>query len=144
MKIKLFHIDYGHFLGNFKKKLGVRRERVPFVLTQDFVTVIAKGADNPTQTKEFKKFTNLCETAYMIIRRHSHLIINLFLLMLSSGMPELQTLEDIMFLRKTLALDEDDENAKEFFRKKLYESYNKSYATKIDWAFHALNKKNQI
>ena len=31
----LFHIDFGHFLGNFKKKYGVKRERAPFVLTPD-------------------------------------------------------------------------------------------------------------
>lgn len=29
----LFHIDFGHFLGNFKKFLGLKRENVPFVFT---------------------------------------------------------------------------------------------------------------
>jgi hypothetical protein len=57
-------------------------------------------------------------------RRHSHLIINLFLFMLSSGMPELQSIEDIMFLRKTLPVDEDDADAREFFQKQLSDSYN--------------------
>ena len=31
----LFHIDFGHFLGNFKKKFGFNRERTKFVLTQE-------------------------------------------------------------------------------------------------------------
>jgi len=39
----MFHIDFGHILGHFKSKLGVRRERVPFVLTSDFVYVIKRG-----------------------------------------------------------------------------------------------------
>ena len=52
---QLFHIDFGHFLGNFKKKLGIKRERVPFVLTEDFTKVITKGALNPEETFEFKK-----------------------------------------------------------------------------------------
>jgi phosphatidylinositol-4,5-bisphosphate 3-kinase len=30
---RLFHIDFGHFLGNFKSKYGYRRERAPFVFT---------------------------------------------------------------------------------------------------------------
>ena len=43
---QLFHIDFGHFLGNFKSKFGVKRERVPFVLTTHFVHVIKKGENN--------------------------------------------------------------------------------------------------
>jgi phosphatidylinositol-4,5-bisphosphate 3-kinase len=31
----LFHIDFGHFLGNFKTKFGVKRERAPFVFTEE-------------------------------------------------------------------------------------------------------------
>jgi hypothetical protein len=44
----------GHFLGHFKKKLGIKRERVPFVLTEDFTRVIAKGSANPIETNEFQ------------------------------------------------------------------------------------------
>ena len=36
----LFHIDFGHFLGNVKKKFGVKRERDPFVLTKEMVAFI--------------------------------------------------------------------------------------------------------
>lgn len=31
----LVHIDYGHFLGHFKKKFGFNRERDKFVFTQE-------------------------------------------------------------------------------------------------------------
>lgn len=31
----LFHIDFGHFLGNFKEKFGFKRERTKFVLTEE-------------------------------------------------------------------------------------------------------------
>jgi len=41
----MFHIDFGHILGHFKSKLGVKRERVPFVLTSDFVYVIKRGKE---------------------------------------------------------------------------------------------------
>jgi phosphatidylinositol-4,5-bisphosphate 3-kinase catalytic subunit alpha/beta/delta len=141
---RLFHIDFGHFLGHFKTKYGIKRERTPFVLTEDFTKVITKGSINPIESPEFKKFQVICENAYMMIRRYSHLIVNLFILMLSSDMPELQSIEDIMFLRKTLAIDESDEKALEFFRQKFVESYKHSYTTKIDWFAHALNRKNLI
>lgn len=52
---QIFHIDFGHFLGHFKKKLGINRERVPFVLTYDFLSVITRGAENPLETKEFQE-----------------------------------------------------------------------------------------
>lgn len=57
---QLFHIDFGHILGHFKEKFGFRRERVPFVLTHDFVYVINKGRSDK-DADEFKKFQDLCE-----------------------------------------------------------------------------------
>ena len=53
--IQLFHIDFGHFLDHKKKKFGYKRERVPFVLTQDFLIVISKGSQECTKTKEFER-----------------------------------------------------------------------------------------
>lgn len=52
---QLFHIDFGHFLDHKKKKFGYKRERVPFVLTQDFLIVISKGAQECTKTREFER-----------------------------------------------------------------------------------------
>lgn len=49
---QLFHIDFGHFLGNFKRKLGINRERVPFILTYDFVHVIQQGRTNNSEKFE--------------------------------------------------------------------------------------------
>lgn len=48
-------------MGHFKEKFGFRRERVPFVLTHDFVYVINNG-NTDKETEEFKKFKDLCET----------------------------------------------------------------------------------
>jgi phosphatidylinositol-4,5-bisphosphate 3-kinase len=90
------------------------------------------------------RFQLLCENSYMVIRRHSNLIIRLFLLMLSSDMPELQSVGDIIYLRKTLAIDLADDAAREYFRKQFHEAHRLSFTTKLDWVCHALNKKNQI
>ena len=32
---KFFHIDFGHFLDNCKKKLGVTRDREPFIYSNE-------------------------------------------------------------------------------------------------------------
>ena len=53
----MFHIDFGHILGHFKSKLGVKRERVPFVLTSDFVYVIKRGKEQ--DDNNFARFTVL-------------------------------------------------------------------------------------
>lgn len=56
--LQLFHIDFGHFLDHKKKKFGYKRERVPFVLTQDFLIVISKGSQECAKTKEFERYRN--------------------------------------------------------------------------------------
>jgi len=53
--LQVFHIDFGHFLDHRKKKFGINRERVPFVLTEDFIRVIAKGQDSPEKSEEFAR-----------------------------------------------------------------------------------------
>lgn len=65
-------------------------------------------------------------------------------MMLSSEMPELQTVDDIMYLRNKLAIDETDEKALEIFRSQFDEAVKLSFTTKFDWVFHALNKSEKI
>ncbi|KAF0720263.1 Aste57867_450 [Aphanomyces stellatus] len=69
----LFHIDFGHFLGNFKSKFGVSRERSPFVLTPEMVYVMGLQSG-----PRFQRFEEQCCQAYNILRHHSHLFISLF------------------------------------------------------------------
>lgn len=54
---QLFHIDFGHILGNFKSKFGIKRERVPFILTHDFIHVIQQGKTG--YTEKFGRFVAL-------------------------------------------------------------------------------------
>jgi hypothetical protein len=129
---RLFHIDFGHFLGNFKKKFGVKRERAPFVFTPDFAYVMG-GKDSP----DFNRFVDLCGRAYNLLRKNANVFINLFCMMLSTGIPELRSAEDIEYLRDAFSLDFTDSQAADKFKTLIYESLY-TRATQINNAIHIL------
>ena len=158
---QIFHIDFGHFLGHFKKKFGVSRERVPFVLTEDFLLVISKGKENPKKSKEFAKFKvktfkknqnptaelkpfffhqELCGEAYLALRQHANLLITLFTMMLPAGIAELQSIDNIGYLRQTLAVEKSKEEALEYFKAVFYDAYEGAYTTKLDWFCHSAKR----
>ena len=60
--LQLLHIDFGHILGHFKVKFNIRRERVPFLLTPDYVNVITEGGK---MTEAFEEFRRTCEEVRM-------------------------------------------------------------------------------
>ena len=138
---KLFHIDFGHVMGNFKRKhfawMSVLRERSPMLLPTVFVQVIHSGGE-----EQFKKFRDLCETAYLILRNNGGLLISLLAMMLSTGMPELQAEADLEYMRTQLLLDQSitEEKAKEFFHNEFNSSLKKGYTVTINWWTHAINQ----
>lgn len=86
---------------------------------------------------------NLCVSAYQTLRLHSREIITLFLLMVTAGIAEMQSVDDLAYLRKTLAVDLSDAEAEEYFKKKFYEAYEGEWNTKLDWLFHWANSKRK-
>lgn len=108
---ELFHIDFGHFLGNWKYKLGIKRERAPFVFTPAFAAVL--GGEGSSL---FKRFVQLACDAFNVLRTHRDLLITLFSLMLSCGIPELQKEEDINYLENCLMPEMTPEEAEKRFR----------------------------
>ncbi|XP_060062464.1 phosphatidylinositol 4,5-bisphosphate 3-kinase catalytic subunit alpha isoform-like [Ylistrum balloti] len=137
---QVFHIDFGHFLNHKKKKFGINRERVPFVLTEDFMRVITRDSDKAQKQQSFKKFAQMCVEAYLVLRENAHLLINLFTMMLSCGIPELQSLDDISYLRKTLAVEKSERDAVEYFSEQFNIAVGEQWKQKVDWFFH--NVKN--
>ncbi len=45
------------------------------------------------------RFVQLCEDAYMILRRRAALFINLLAMMVQTGIPELRSIEDLNYVR---------------------------------------------
>eukprot|EP00019_Armaparvus_languidus_P003104 CAMPEP_0168590316 /NCGR_PEP_ID=MMETSP0420-20121227/6501_1 /TAXON_ID=498008 /ORGANISM="Pessonella sp." /LENGTH=891 /DNA_ID=CAMNT_0008625963 /DNA_START=203 /DNA_END=2874 /DNA_ORIENTATION=- len=129
---QLFHIDFGHFLGNYKKKFGFKREKAAFVLTPDFAKVLG-GKDG----ESFAEFVRFGCQAYNIVRKHASLFITLFAMMLSTGIPELQRAEDIEYLRDAFSLDMSDNEAEQKWRALVAESLA-TKTTQVNNAFHIL------
>jgi len=116
----LFHIDFGHFLGNFKKKFGMNRERAAFVFTPEMAYVI--GGKNYTKSPKFKHYLEICTAAYRTLRENANFLETLFMLMVAAGMPELMVEEDIHYMRDKMYLSLGEKKAD----KKLHAEINKS------------------
>ncbi len=125
-----FHIDFGHILGNFKSKMGVKRERAPFVFTPAMKSVI--GSD-----ERYTAFVDLCCDAYNILREHSMLLVSLFSLAIPCNLPELQAEKDVLWIYDKLLVGASDDTAAEHFRKQLEISLN-TRGTRLNDAAHML------
>lgn len=127
---QIFHIDFGHFLGYFKKKLGIKRETAPFVFTPDFAYAMGR-----IKSPGYEKFLRLSVSAYNVLRHNSHLIYLVLALMLSSGITEL-TRKDLKYLEKTL-IGGTDEAAEKHFKRLVVECMN-NYMTRINFSIHII------
>ncbi|KAF1334642.1 Phosphatidyl inositol kinase, partial [Globisporangium splendens] len=129
---KFFHIDFGHFLGNFKSKVGVKRERAPFVFTPSMLDVIGgKSSDN------YEIFKKLVCDAFRVLRAHSNLLITLLVLALTCGIPEFASSEHIKWVHKTLMIELSDEEAEKRFKKLIKVALN-TKTTQINDAIHLM------
>ena len=82
------------------------------------------------------RFEEYCVSAYLALRKRGTLLIRLFMMMLTSGIPQLTTVSDLDYLKYTLALEMTEEDAKKSFRNKLIEALN-SISVKINWVIHS-------
>ncbi|KAM7404246.1 hypothetical protein PAMP_011612 [Pampus punctatissimus] len=130
----LFHIDFGHILGNTKHFLGVSRERVPFVLTPDFLYVM--GRVKGRNSLYFQRFRDTCTQAYLSLRSHSRLLVTLFSLMLLTGIPELSTAEDMRYLREALQEEQGEADAREHFLQQISVCEQLGWTVQANWWIH--------
>lgn len=130
----LFHIDFGHFLGAFKKMMGLNREQSAFVFQKEMAYVI--GMKSPDEYEEFLK---RCLAAYNIVRKNSSIIVNIFMMMISAGLPELKK-KRISYLLKHLALECSEQEAGEKFKIELNNSLNNTWRS-IDNFFHNIKRQ---
>jgi phosphatidylinositol-4,5-bisphosphate 3-kinase len=127
---ELFHIDFGHFLGHFKYKMGIKRERAPFVFTNQFKNVLDSKYD------DFKK--KLWE-AYKILRDHSDVLVTLLRILICTDIPELKE-KDIEYLNQSLVLNYNTKEAEKFLDDKLKESVD-SWSVPLNFWIHYMANK---
>jgi hypothetical protein len=114
---RFFHIDFGHIMGNFKSKFGIKRERSLFVFTPQMADVMGGLGAAP-----FAEFVTYCKRAYNVLRRNGDLLVTLFSLMVGCGIPELEEVEEVDWLRTHLRPGLSDDEAGEAFDKILNEA----------------------
>lgn len=136
----LFHIDFGHFLGNFKSKYGFKRERSAFVFTPEMAFVM--GGKNYEASKQFKLFKDLCYDAFLCLRKHASELENLFTLMVPAGMPELLSAGDVDYMRQQLCLDVSEKAAVDQFKAELKKALSAT-SRRLDNYFHLLKHANK-
>ncbi|KAK7070689.1 Phosphatidylinositol 4-phosphate 3-kinase C2 domain-containing subunit alpha [Halocaridina rubra] len=129
----LFHIDFGKFLGDAQKFGNFKRDRTPFVLTSDMAYVI-NGGDKPSD--KFQGFVDLCCRAFNIIRRNGQLLLYLFALMASSGIPGV-TWDAVTYVERSLLQDKTNAEAGAMFSRMIQESL-KSWFTQVNFFIHNL------
>ncbi|KAL7864769.1 hypothetical protein AOLI_G00161890 [Acnodon oligacanthus] len=132
----LFHIDFGHILGNTKSFLGVSRERVPFVLTPDFLYVM--GRVKGESSLYFRKFKDTCIQAYLSLRCRSRLLLTLFSLMLLTGIPELSAAQDLRYLRNALQEEQSEVEARQHFLQQIDLCEQKGWTVQANWWIHLM------
>lgn len=100
---KLFHIDFGYILGRDPKPLPP-----PMKLSKEMVE--AMGGVGSEHYHEFKK---QCYTAFLHLRRHANLLLNLFSLMVDASVPDIALEPDkaVKKVQDKLRLDLSDEEA---------------------------------
>ena len=103
------HVDFYRILGNFKRTLGIKKERSKFLLTPEMANVYI------FQQKEME-FKKMCVKAFNILRHNASRLISLFMIMSSSGMTGFLGIKEIEYMKEMLVLDTpNDEDAGNYF-----------------------------
>jgi len=111
------HIDFGHIMGHFKSKFGVKRERSLFVFTPQMADVMGGPG-----SAAYRDFVGIARRSYNVLRRHGDVLVTLFSLMVGCGIPELEDVSEVDWLRTHLRFGASDEEAGDAFEKILGEA----------------------
>lgn len=102
----IFHIDFGYFLGERSRFLGIARESGYFVLTPNYINAMDDF---------FELFIERACSGFEIAQRHGHIFSTLIELMMPCG-PEVLTVDQSQFVKRSLGQwDGEREGKKKFY-----------------------------
>ena len=111
---RLFHIDFGFILGKDPKPAPP-----PIKLCQEMVECMGgKGS------RRYEEFKQKCVNAYWVLRENARVIVNMFYLMIDSGIPELNDIEMLNKLHEKFVPGYSKQEASNSFLTNLEESVN--------------------
>eukprot|EP00039_Didymoeca_costata_P030435 m.29521 g.29521 ORF g.29521 m.29521 type:complete len:822 (+) comp8111_c0_seq1:174-2639(+) len=121
---RLFHIDFGYILGRDPKPYPP-----PMKLTKEMVEAMGGASSD-----EMRKFRSHAYTAFQILRTHANLILNLFTLMIDSGVQDIALDPDktVMKVQEKFMLDLSEEEAVQRFQELLDESVSQMFAQFVE------------
>ena len=111
---RLFHIDFGFILGKDPKPAPP-----PIKLCKEMVDCMGgKGS------RRYEEFKQKCVNAYWVLRENARVIVNMFYLMIDSGIPELNNIESLNKLHDKFVPGYSKQEASNSFLNNLDESVN--------------------
>ncbi|CAH8464144.1 unnamed protein product [Schistosoma bovis] len=159
----VFHVDFSKVFGNSQTFAGIKRDRVPFVLTQDMlhvlntyskdVTDLPYGVNNSSgfgytpghgsshSQQGVQIFIDRCCEAYNLLRHRSYQLISLLELSLSMNIPGLNR-DCIRFVLRALRLELNDQEASQYFTELVRKTLH-SKSSSLNFFVHGLAQVKQ-
>ncbi|VDP16986.1 unnamed protein product [Schistosoma margrebowiei] len=159
----VFHVDFSKVFGNSQTFAGIKRDRVPFVLTQDMlhvlntyskdVTNLPHGVNNSSgfgytpghgsshSQQGVQIFIDRCCEAYNLLRHRSYQLISLLELSLSMNIPGLNR-DCIRFVLRALRLELNDQEASQYFTELVRKTLH-SKSSSLNFFVHGLAQVKQ-
>ena len=109
---RLFHIDFGYILGKDPKPMPP-----PIKLCKEMVECMGgKGS------KRYEEFLQKCVNAYWVLRDNARVIVNMFYLMIDSGIPDLNNIDNLKKLHEKFVPQKNRQEASNYILDNLRES----------------------
>ncbi|VDP77089.1 unnamed protein product [Echinostoma caproni] len=133
----VFHVDFAKVFGNVQTFAGFKRDRVPFVLTQDMLHVLqaysreiseasgaitgfgnapssGAGRSHNSNREGVQLFIDYCCEAYNLIRKHSYALLSILEMGLTMDIPGV-TLDSVRYVMRALKLNLSEQQASQHF-----------------------------